>query len=227
MRDDIPRLVPIWLPPVVILIIFSLMQCGCRTGGTTLNTNSSGIKSVISSSNLVRQSNGVYRIEPIQSAPQSKQTKLSPAKSRPKATPAVSAKPVDVPPVVSGVGKPTPLKPTVSSSKEQKLPPLKPKMNVKPIKPGNLIEGDGGCVVISDGKSDVPQAAGPCEAAPQDDAGAVNWSELILFYLASAVGLFILWLSCALCRDWRKMRSAKKPSKPIARKRKPKVKKSK
>ena len=52
MRDDIPRLVPIWLLPMVILIIFSLMQCGCRTGGTTLNTNSSGIKSVISSSNL-------------------------------------------------------------------------------------------------------------------------------------------------------------------------------
>ena len=224
MKHDYPRLIPVWFLPLLILILFLGMQCGCRTGGTTLNTSSSGIKSVVSSSNLVRQSNGVYRIEPIRSAPQSKQVKLSPAKSRPKPTPAVPAKPVDVPPVVSGVGESTPFKPTVSSSKNQKLPPLNPKVNVKPA---NLIEGDGGCVVISDGKSDTPQVAGPCEAAPQDNASAVNWSGLILFYLASAMGLFILWLSCALYRDWRKVQSAKKPAKPITKKRKPKAKKSK
>jgi hypothetical protein len=202
MKDDIPRLVPIWLLPMVILIIFSLMQCGCRTGGTTLNTSSSGIKSVVSSSNLVRQSNGVYRIEPVQSAPQSKQVKLSPAKSRPKPTPAVSAKPVDVPPVVSGVGKSTPLKPTVSSSKNQKLPPLNPKVNVVPLKPkepAKLIEGDGGCVK--------PEIAGPCEAEPNDEAVIVSWFDLILFYLTCAVGFLVLWLSCALYRDWRKKKT--------------------
>ena len=195
------------------------MQCGCRTGGTTLNTNSSGIKSVISSSNLVRQSNGVYRIEPTKS----KQVELPPARSKPVIPTPQSVEGKDVPIKIAPADSRTPFKPTVSSSKEQKIPPLNPKVNVKPA---NLIEGDGGCAVISDGKSDTPQVAGPCEAAPQDDASAVNWSELILFYLASAMGLFILWLSCALYRDWRKVRSTKKPAKPITRKRKPKVKKS-
>ena len=87
MKDDIPRLVPIWLLPVVVLVLFLAMQCGCKTGGTKLNTNSSGIKSVVSSSNLVRQSNGVYKLEPVQP----KQVKLHPAKSRPKSSPAASA----------------------------------------------------------------------------------------------------------------------------------------
>ena len=195
MRDDIPRLIPIWLLPLVIFITFSLIQCGCRTGGTTLNTNSSGIKSVVSSSNLVRQSNGVYRLEPVQP----KQVKLPPAKSRPKPSPAASAEPTIDVPSVSAVGKPTPFKPTVSSSKEQKLPPFNPKVNVKPLKPepAKLIEGDGGCVVI----------AGPCEAEPNDDAVTVKWFDLILFYLTCAVGFLVLWLSCALYRDWREKKT--------------------
>jgi hypothetical protein len=227
MKNDIPRLVPVWLLPIVILVFFLAMQCGCRTGGTKLNTNSSGIKSVVSSSNLVRQSNGVYKLEPVQP----KQVKLHPAKSRPKSSPAVSAEPtINVPPV-SAAGKPAPFEPTVSPSKEQKMPPLNPKVNVIPLKPEEPVKkivGDGGCVKPENwcGTKD-PQIAGPCEAVPQDDASTVNWSELILFYLASAVGLFVLWLSYALYRDWRKVQPAKKPAKPITKKRKPKVKKSK
>ena len=212
MKNDYPRLIPIWFLPLLILAVFCMTQCGCRTGGTTLNTSSSGIKSVISSSNLVRQSNGVYRIEPTQP----KQVKLQPAKSRPKPPPAVSVEPtINVPPV-SAAGKPAPFEPTVSPSKEQKMPPLNPKVNVIPLKPEEPVKKIVG-----------PQIAGPCEAAPQDDPVAVNWFELILFYLVSAVGLFILWLSYALYRDWRKTQSVKKPAKPIIRKRKPKVKKSK
>jgi hypothetical protein len=214
MKDDIPRLIPIWLLPFLILGFVLAMQCSCRTGGRTLNTNSSGIKSVVSPSDLIRQPNGTYKIKP-----QTKQVELPPAISNPVIPEPQSAKAEDAPIKITPADSRTPFKPTVSSSKEQKLPPLKPKMNVKPVKPvkpGNLIEGDGGCVVVpGEGKPEGwcgtkdPKIAGPCEAEPPKEAVSVKWFELFLFYVVCAMGFLVSWLSYALYRDWRKKKGKK------------------
>ena len=200
------------------------MQCACRTGGRTLNTNSSGIKSVVSPSDLIRQPSGTYKIKP-----QANQTKLPPAISKPVIPEPQSAKAKDVPIKITPADSKTPFKPTVSPSKEQKLPPLKPKMNVKPVKPGNLIEGDGGCVVVpGEGKPEGwcgtkdPKIAGPCEAESPKEAVSVKWSELFLFYLVFAMGFLVLWLSCVLYKDWRKINPSKKPVPTIKTRRKKK-----
>ena len=43
MKNDIPRLVPIWFwPSTLLILILSLGQCGCKTGGKKLNPNSAG-----------------------------------------------------------------------------------------------------------------------------------------------------------------------------------------
>jgi len=212
MKDDIPRLVPIWLWPTVLLVAVLLLgQCGCRTGGRTLNTNSSGISSVVSPSDLVKQPNGTYKIKPSQA----KQVELPPTKSRPVPVEPKSAigKPIRIEPK-SAIGKPEPFKPTVSST--HKLPPYKPRVNVKPV---NIIEGDGGCVVVTNSNGKSENWCGTED--PKTEVVNVKWSELFLFYLVCAVGLLILWLSCVLYRDWRKVTPPQK-QKPTTRARRKK-----
>ena len=42
MKDDIPRLFPVWLFPLVLFVLICSTQCGCKTGGVKLNPNSAG-----------------------------------------------------------------------------------------------------------------------------------------------------------------------------------------
>jgi hypothetical protein len=171
MKKDFPRLVPIWLLPLLLLIALCMIQCGCRTGGKTLRTNSSGIESVITSSNLIRQPNGTYKTEPM-----AEQAKFPPTRSRPKPLPAVSVEPTDVPPI-SGVGKPTPFEPTTSSSANQKLGPINPRVNVLP-QTNHTVD-----VIL------------PEEPQQQNNNKVkVDWWGLIVFYAACAVAFVVLWL---------------------------------
>ena len=69
-----------------ILLLISLgfialcfLTSGCRTGGKWVKTSSSGIKSVVGPSDLVKQPSGTYKIKPINvKAPESKPVPIKP-----------------------------------------------------------------------------------------------------------------------------------------------------
>lgn len=98
-----------------VIVVFLFLLVGCRTGGSRINTSSSGILSVTTPSNLVRQPNGIYKLEPAKLV-----TKVEPAKSTVKVEP---VKPTLKPSVPVEVKNPPPIiKPPV-----EKYPPIKPK----------------------------------------------------------------------------------------------------
>jgi hypothetical protein len=200
---------------LIIFIILIVLLSGC-IGGKSVNANGTG--RVITSSELIRQSNGIYKLKPV---------KLKSAKSKPVAPKLPEVKATHVTPAVSAVGKPVPFKPTV---KEARLSPAEiliedlknvGKENNTNIDSSTTIsKGSGWC-----GTKD-PEIAGPCEAEPKVK---VNWPNLIKFYLAVAIFLGFVYGGFRVARKKtenminRERKTAKKrkaPKKRAAKKRK-------
>ncbi len=221
MKNPYPRVFPIWFISLLVLIGFILVQCGCRTGGTRLNPNSAGT--------IIRSSDIRPNFQPLPPVP------ITPPRSTPtvtsnavRSTPtlpepqSVKANPVVVNPKPAGELEPfTPtISPTPAKLPPVKLPPVKlPPVKLPPVKAevkssAKLIEGDGGCVVITDdeaaGKG--PQIAGPCEAAPVKESTS-NWLSLFVFYVACFLGLIILWVIYDIVKDAIEMKKQGSPMK--------------
>ena len=213
MKDPYPRVFPIWFLPVIVLIMLLLLgQCGCKTGGRTLNPNSAG--------KIIRTSDVRPNFQPLPPIP------IVPPVSDPVViTNAVKSNPVTpepqsakANPVVSNpkpAGESKSFSPTVSTI-PAKLPPVKTEKL-----PPKIIEGDGGCVVISDnngkpegwcGTKD-PKIAGPCEVAPKEKQSNVNWLSLLSFYVVCLLGLVILWVIYDIIKDSIQMKKQGSPMK--------------
>ena len=177
------RLIPIWV--LILAIILIVTMCSC-IGGRSLNTNSSGIKSVITPSSP-NKNTPKLKVEPL--PPPSRVSPpvepLTPTPIAPKRihTDAVRSNPV--------IPEPQPAKanPFVVNPKPAGNPePFSPTVSPAP----KLIEGDGGCVVITDNKSTDPQVAGP---EPSKEDMKINWTELIMFYgtgfMLLAIGVLV------------------------------------
>jgi hypothetical protein len=212
MKNDIPRLFPLWF--ILMLTLLFVMCSGCRTGGTRLNPNSAGT--------IIRTSDVRPNFEPLPPVPIAPPVPVPIAppvstpvvitnavKSNPIAPELKSAKanPVTSNPESAGLSA-TPFEPTISPSPillpelETKLPPRKTKL------PTKIVEGDGGCVVITDnngseGKpegwcgTENPQVAGPCEAAPEESQStpinSVNLFSLFVMLLLGAIGFWVIY----------------------------------
>ena len=188
-----------------------LITCSGCIGGKKVNASSAG--RVITSSELIRQPNGVYKLKPV---------KIEAVKSRPVPIEPKSAvgKPVRIEPK-SAVGKPTPFEPTV---KEATLSPAEVLIeDLKNVGKENNINVGSSTTI---GKGDGPKIAGPCKGEP---TVKINWMELIKFSLAAALFLAFLYIGFKVARRktermiGRERKVAKKrkaPKKRAAKKRK-------
>jgi hypothetical protein len=225
MKNPYPRVFPIWLIPLLVLIAFSLMQCGCRTGGTRLNPNSAGTVIIPQTPQEINERNNeaielppFEPLAPIPIVPPARKH-TNAARSNPVIPEPQSAKanPVASNPKASGAS--TSFSPTVSTNLLTKLPPAKAKKL-----PPKIIEGDGGCVVITDNPKN-PQTnnkaatetngfllCDPMEKPKEKQAGT-NWLSLFTFYITCFLGLIILWVIYDIIKDAIEMKKQGSPMK--------------
>tara|TARA_Y100000593_G_scaffold91933_1_gene182069 strand:+ start:320 stop:1039 length:720 start_codon:yes stop_codon:yes gene_type:complete len=237
---DIPRVLPL---SVVLLLLILFAMCGCR-GGRSLGSGSAGTVIIpktpqeINERSLPPPDIVLPPLEPLAPIPI-----IPPATTH---TNAVRSKPV-IPnpqsvkanPVVStpkASGESTPFSPTVSTTPLTKLPTARAEKL-----PPKIVEGDGGCVVITDsngkpegwcGTKD-PEIAGPCEAKPT----GTDWPQLIYYWLFVVFAIIFGWIAYDIVQGFLKERKLRKEEsnnakksqsklikKPTKRKRKPKKK---
>jgi len=187
MKEPYPRVFPIWLLPLLVLIGFILIQCGCKTGGTRLNPNSAGT--------IIRTNDVRPNFQPLPPAPTAppRSTPIAipnPARSAPTLpeSQSVKANPVVVNP--KSAGELEPFAPTVSAV-PTKLPPAETKL------PPKIIAGDGGYVrpLPTDNNTTTPEIAGPREAAPEEEKSlSANWVGLFSFFMMCLLGTIGLWV---------------------------------
>jgi hypothetical protein len=186
---------------ILFILIAMLITCsGCIKGGRTVSANTTG--RVITSSELIRQPNGVYKLKPAKIEP----VKSKPVPVEPKSAP---ANPVRVQPKPAAI-KPAPFKPTV---KEAKLSPAEILIeDLKNVgKENNTNTGSSTTI-------DKQEIADPHEGEPKMK---VNWMELIKFYLIAFGFIFFMYWGWKLARkktqdmiiEERKQKNLKKPAK--------------
>jgi len=198
-----PKLLPIWLL-ALSLLTFSFMQYGCRTGGTWINPGSAGTIIKGKTPEQMNEEAAARRFQNAQPV-QSPQVVPPPARSKPKDTSAQSIEPTDVVETPAAAGEVTPFSPTVSAA-PAKLPPAKIETKLPP----KLIEGDGGCVIVTDD----PVIAGPCEVAPEEDkAVATNWVNLFSLFVLLLLGAIGLWVLYDIIKDSIQMKKQGTPIK--------------
>ena len=207
MKQPYPRLIPVWLLPLILLLLFSMMQCGCRTGGKWVSAGSSGIKNIITPSQLIKQPSGVYKLKPrtTPKPPASPKVAIPPVRTTPTPPTPISAKPTPVIPK-SKQEKLAPITPTINGTENVKLPPTK------------LVEGDGGCV------RPLPTSENPTEnntpsvgAIPQKESVIkIDWINLAIFYLTAAMLAIFAWIVYGIYKDNKEAEKliAKLPKKP-------------
>jgi hypothetical protein len=214
MKPDIPRLVPIWFLPFLLLVGLLLMgQCGCRTGGSWVG-GGSGVKQVITPSDLEKQPNGTFKLKPKSIGippgnpvlPKSTEVKSTPieiksAVTKPAPPKPTSAEPVKLQPTnVKAAESSTPFKPTITTT-----PKLEEKVNVKPIKnpPTEINEGNGNSI------------AGPSEQPPLKKSGiAVQWLELFMFYFLALMVAVFFWIMYDIFKTRKKEKALAKKKTP-------------
>jgi hypothetical protein len=193
---------------ILFILIAMLITCsGCIKGGRTVDASTTG--RTITSSELIRQPNGIYKLKPV---------KIEPVKSKPVPVEPKSAiaKPAYVKPE-SAIGKPTPFEPTV---KEAKLSPAE--ILIEDLK--NV--GSENNVNIN--LPTEPEIAGPCEAEPAKGSGVkIDWAQLIKFYLIATMFFALMYFGFKAARkktenmvkaERAKKTSAKKTKKKTAKK---------
>lgn len=222
-----PRLIPIWFLPVLVLITFWIITCqGCR-GGRSLGKGSAGTIIVPQTPQQINERNRqpppkivLPPLEPLAPIP------IVPPKTTPvaprvpskavRSTPtlpesnSVEANPVIINP--KPAGKPKPFSPTVSTT-PVKLPPA-PK----------LIEGDGGCVIITG--SEKNEATDSKATDSKSALGDVDnrWDKLIYYYLFLFIAMILGWVVYDIVQTYRlrkelgskaqvKKKTVKKPAK--------------
>jgi len=240
---DFPRLLPVWL---VLLLLILFAMCGCR-GGRTLGNGSAGTVIIPQTPQEINERNSeIIELPPFE--PLAPIPIIPPARTHtnavrsspviPEPQPA-KANPVTSNPKASGESKP--FTPTVTDISTIKLPPIKTEKL-----PTKIVEGDGGCVVITDnngkpegwcGTKD-PEIAGPCQAEPKE-AGLINWGQLISYWLFVLLMVVFGWIVYDIIQGYIKERKLRKKEnneakkaqaklikskKPTKRKRKPKKK---
>ena len=191
--NKFPRLIPIWLWVTAIIII--VMLCSSCRGGRSLGKGSAGTVIVPQTPQQINERNNrpppnivLPPLEPLAPIPivppvrtHTNAVRSSPVLPEPKS---VKANPVIINP--KPAGKPTPFTPTINNN----TPPAK--INAK------LIEGDGGCVVITpsaknlptDNKATTPEIAD--ETAPEKQE-AFSWIKLFGNYLLFILVAIIIW----------------------------------
>jgi len=214
MKEPFPRLVPLWLLVTVIIII--VLLCSSCRGGRALGSGSAGTVIVPQTPQQINEQNRPH-FEPLPPPP----LVLPPIKPiAPKLEPP-PVKPIPATPSPSLV-KPNPV--IINPKPSEKLKPLAPTTSIPP----KLIEGDGGCVIITpDTKNQ--QSNDKIIINKEKDTG-VNWSELLSFYFVCIVGLLVGWMLYDLAKDmkayWgskkKKITSPQKRPKKKARPRTPK-----
>jgi hypothetical protein len=177
---DIPRLVPVWLL-LILVLVFSLVQCGCITKrGSKIGGG------------YIKGEDGIYR------KPNSTQI-IEPAKSPPSKR--VPLKATYEPPNTEIIKKhsvspaPQPNKDIKSSGKLEKLPPIVPETKKK-IGLGLIT------IELPDDNENETSNVKPIDASPTQtttgDSGTtddvkVNWGELFIFYLNATLVLFFIY----------------------------------
>jgi len=200
---DYPRLLPIWLL-TLLLLTFSFIQYGCRTGGTWINPGSAGTIIKGKTPEQMNEEAAARRFQNAQPV-QSPQIIFPPARSTPKDTTVQSVEPTDVVEAPAAAGEMTPFAPTVSAT-PAKLPPVK----IEPKLPPKLIEGDGGCVIVTDN----PEVAGPYEVAPEEsEATHVNWVNLFSLFVIFLLGAIGFWVLYDIIKDSIQMKKQGTPIK--------------
>lgn len=225
------KLIPMWLWVAVIVII--VLLCSCR-GGRSLGSGSAGTVIVPQTPKQINERNRqpprkltepippVVVTPPVVTLPTTPPVKLTPAKTRPTTTTNSSAKanPVIINPKPAG-GESKPFSPSVSST---------PK----------LIEGDGGCIVITDSsknpptdnKATTPKMAGPYEATATSEV-TLNWGGIIMLWMILFLAIIFGWIVFDTIKDclknFRDGKNAKSipAKKKVTKKRKPITKKKK
>ena len=219
---DYPRLIPIWLL-ALLLLVFGFMQCGCRTGGSWINPGSAGTIIKGKTPEQMNEEAAARReaSETFQNAQpvQSPQVVLPPARSKPIVPAPQSVEATNVAGTPEAAGEVTPFKPTISTA-PVKLPPTKTETKL----PAKIV-GDGGCVVITDnngskGKPEGwcgtknPEIAGPCEAAPEEgETAATNWVNLFSLFVMLLVVVIALWVLYDIIKDSIQMKKQGTPIK--------------
>ena len=190
---------------VIALLLF--LSVGCRTGGSRINTGSSGILSITSGSNLVKQPSGVYKVEPIKQV-----IKVEPVK--PVIKPSEPVKPVVKPSEPAIVKKPPPTPTPTPAPHAEKIPPVKqesptPEQSEEKLPP--LASNPNSLPPVSLNSPEIK-----LHEKHSNGGGSivVKWSALISFYAVCVSLILISWLSYALYKDWRRVQSLRNNSEP-------------
>jgi len=124
------RLIPVWLLPIIVLIL--ILTCGCR-GGRSLSSGSAGTVIIPQTPQQINESNRPH-FEPSPPVPS------TPVRSAPvpQPTPPVKAAPVKIEPIVGEKMKP--LSPTVKAPDNTLISP--------PQKSGEILESNNEQIII-------------------------------------------------------------------------------
>ena len=206
-------------------------MCGCR-GGRALGNGSAGTVIIPQTPQEINERNNEIielppfePLAPIPIVPPAR-AQTNAVRSNPIIPEPQSAKANPVAPNPKASGNPKSFSPTVSDTSTIGLPPIK----TEKLTP-KIVEGDGGCVVITDnnGKTE-PEIAGPCEAAPESKS-LINWDKLTYYYLFLFIALILGWVIYDIVQTYRlrrtlenktktKKKAVKKPAKGTRKSRK-------
>jgi hypothetical protein len=215
------RIFPIWFIPFLVLAAFSLMQCGCKAGGSWIGSGSAGTVIVPQTPQQTNERNKP-RLEPptrpTGTAPLTHSARTAPSTTE--AMKSAEADPVHIDPKPAGT--PKSFSPTVSvTAKNVKL--FTPK--AKPL-PTKKIEGDGGCVIITDERvnprplpptppkeeTNTPNNQANTGVKPNSDM-SIDWVRLIMFYVIGFLIIAFAYVSWDIFKTYKKTPVGKKPAK--------------
>ncbi len=202
MKPDIPRLIPIWFLPAVLLVIVLLIQCGCKTGGVKLNPNSAGKIIQPKSPEQINKEVKAKREEAKkfeQAKPQpTKPAKIEPARTQPIPHASTPAKAETKPNTVKPSIPETEFKPSVTT--EANLPPVKTNEGsttvLIPILPESKGTNDSGKII-----------------ANEKTSTQMNWLQLFSLFMILFTGALILWVIYDLIKDSLMMKKQGTPIK--------------
>jgi len=197
MKDNYPRLIPVWF--LVVIVVAVVLLCSCVTGGRSLNTESSGIKRVITPSSPSQQDERSSDKSPI-------------LKIEPLPPPKIIHKPITPKaPVLTPVPPPPPESTIIEQPitktpprKEEKLTPITP-APITPLMPTDIqvvLEEE---VVVKEEEN---------IAIKEEDSVKINWSELIMFY---GTALMLLCTAIMVYQITKKKKGSKNARKKIRR----------
>jgi len=221
---DIPRLLPVWL---VLLLIILFAMCGCR-GGRALGNGSAGTVIIPETPQEINERNRpIFEplppvpIIPPQSSPivTTNEVRSNPVKIEPKSA---EADPVVIDPKPAGELKP--FSPTIKTT-PVKLPPAK----VENL-PTKIIKKNNENVIIKKNNNEQKKlnenkklGATPLKQEKPKQSGLIDWWQLIYYWLFILVSLILGWLIYDTVNGFIKERKQRKEEEEVAEKARQKV----